>query len=184
MIQNDIQIVNRALSLIGVPAISELNAENKTSYTCKSMLPVTKAAVFRAYAWNCLTRRAILPKSSESPKFEFANKFVLPADCIRVLSIESPNFYQIEGNFLLSDEGIMNIIYTSDGNVLNDYDPLLIDALSARLASDLCQPLLNTITVTVDLWKIYQLKLKEARWRDMQENKFKYGNANRWIGAR
>jgi hypothetical protein len=135
-----------------------------------------------------LTKRASLPKDVTAPVYGFINRFVLPSDYLRLLAIEDTGAislpYQLEGSFILSDNDTMNIKYTSLETDVTKYDTLLVDALCARLAADLAQPLLQSTSAMQDMWKMYELKMREAKFVDAQENSQDVLDSDYWLDSR
>lgn len=185
MAASDVEIVNRSLALLGVSSITSLTDQTESASTSNLLFNDSRAAVFRAHPWNCLTKRAALPKDIAAPAWGFSNSFVLPADYLRLLATEEPlTAYEVENGFIFSDDDSLNIKYTALVTDVTKYDVLLVDALSARLAADLCQPLLQSSSVMDAMWKMYEMKLKEARFVDAQENSQDVLEADTWIDAR
>jgi hypothetical protein len=92
--------------------------------------------------------------------------------------------YQIENGFILSDNDTMNIRYVSLETDVTKYDTLLVDALCARLAADLAQPLLQSTSAMQEMFNMYELKLKEARFVDAQENAQDILETDYWLDSR
>ena len=188
MATSDIELVNRSLALLGVDSVTSLSDNNKPASVANIILDDTRSAVFRSHPWNCLIKRASLPKDVVAPAYGYANKFVLPSDYLRLLAIEDSGTistpYQIEGAFILSDNDSMKIKYVSLETDVSKYDSLLVDALCARLAADLAQPLLQSTSIMQEMWRMYELKLREARFVDAQENAQDVLEADYWIDSR
>lgn len=188
MATSNVELVNRALALLGVESITSLTDNTKAASVSSVLFDDTRAAVFRGHPWNCLTKRASLPKDVTAPVYGFANRFVLPSDYLRLLATEDTGTlsltYQIEGAFILSDNDTMNIKYTSLETDVTKYDTLLVDALCARLAADLAQPLLQSTSAMQDMWKMYELKMREAKFVDAQENSQDVLDADYWLDSR
>ena len=99
----EINIVNRALTLLGVNTITALTDPDKAASTASVLWDDTRAAVFRSHPWNCLTKRVALSKDSVAPAYGYSAKFQLPADFLRLIRLENPKEnYQIENDFILS----------------------------------------------------------------------------------
>tara|TARA_R100000951_G_scaffold107659_1_gene103248 strand:- start:1594 stop:2199 length:606 start_codon:yes stop_codon:yes gene_type:complete len=181
----DINIVNRALTLLGVNTITALTDTDKAAATASVLWDDTRAAVFRAHPWNCLTKRVALSKDSAAPAYGYSAKFQLPADFLRLIQLEDPKEnYQIENDFILYDGTALNVQYLALITDVTKYDTLLIDALAARLAADLAQPLLQSTTAMEKMYAMYELKLKEARYVDAQENCQDVLDADYWLDSR
>ncbi len=186
MAASDIEIINRSLALLGIESITSLSDNSKQASVARVLFDDTRAAVFRGHPWNCLTRRAALPKDVTPPVYGYANRFVLPADFLRLLEVEDPTqtVFQLERRHILSDEGAMNIKYTSLVTDVTLYDTLLVDTLAARVAADLAQPLLQSTSAMEQMFQMYELKLREAKFVDAQEQQQDVLDADYWLESR
>ena len=134
-------------------------------------------AVLRAHPWNFAITRATLAQLSTTPAYEYAYQYSLPTDpyCLRVLSMEYQDYvFKIEhlagtGRVLLSDESTAKILYIAKITDTAQFDSLFVDALTAKLAADLSYPVTNSTSLQLQMHKLYELKLSEARSIDGQE---------------
>ena len=181
----DVDLVNRALALLGVEAITSLADTSKPAATASVLFDDTRASVFRAHPWNCLIKRASLAQDAVAPAYGYTYKYALPADYLRLINIENDlENFQIENGFILYDEDTLNIKYVALDTDVTKYDPLLKDALAARLAYELAQPLLQSTSAMADMFNLYETKLKEARYVDAQENCYETLEADYFIESR
>ncbi len=185
MAASDIEIVNRALTLLGVDPINSLSDPTKAAATASRLYNDTRAATFRSHPWNCLIRRASLPQDAQTPAYEYTYQFVLPADFLRLLTLEDVNGqYSIESRRILYNGDTLKIKYIALLTDVPSYDTLLVDALTARLAADLAHPLLQSTTAMEEMWQLYELKLREAKFVDAQENSQEVLDADYWLNSR
>ena len=176
---SNVDICNSALNMVGASIITALTEDSKAARVCNQRYPFVRDAVFRAHPWNCLIRRVKLGQDATAPAYKYAYRYTLPSDpyCLRVLTISDDGdderrdiSFKVEGNrFLLTDAGTVYIQYISRDEDPNQYDFLLIEALAARMASDIAYPLVGSSTLSTNLFAIYEIKLKEARFADAQE---------------
>lgn len=186
MAASDIEIINRSLALLGIESITSLSDNSKQASIARVLFNDTRAAVFRSHPWNCLTKRASLPKDVTAPVYGYNNRFVLPADFLRLLEVENPTqvVFQLERRHILADEDVMNIKYTSLVTDVTQYDTLLVDTLASRVAADLAQPLLQSTSAMEQMWQMYELKLREAKFVDAQEQQQDVLDADYWLESR
>ena len=186
MAASDIELINRSLALLGIESITSLSDNSKQASIARVLFNDTRAAVFRSHPWNCLTKRASLPKDVTSPVYGYNNRFVLPADFLRLLEVENPTqvVFQLERRHILADEDVMNIKYTSLVTDVTQYDTLLVDTLASRVAADLAQPLLQSTSAMEQMWQMYELKLREAKFVDAQEQQQDVLDADYWLESR
>jgi len=169
-----VDICNSALNMLGASTIIDLTENSKNARLCNQRYELVRDAVFRSHPWNCLQKRIELAKDTTSPVFEFTNAYTLPADSLRILRSENSNLsnnekFRIEGKKLLSDEDTMKVLYVAKITDTTQYDTLLIETLSARLAAELCYPITQSSTLMDRMFGIFESKLKEARFVDATE---------------
>jgi uncharacterized iron-regulated protein len=77
--------------------------------------------------------------------------------------------FKVEGRKILTDETTFNLIYIKRETDTAQYDSLLIDALAARLASEIAYPLIASSVVANTMLQVYDQKVREARFVDATE---------------
>ena len=193
---SDVDICNSALNAIGASNIISLTEDSRAARVCNQRYEFVRDSVFRAHPWNCLISRVEVAADSTAPAFEFEYAHTLPTDpyCLRVLRPQDPDsVFKIEGRKLLANTTPFKFIYISRVTDPNQYDQLLIEALSARLAADISYALVNSATLTQSLYAIYESKLSEARFVDATEgtpdnvinlDRATYTSSDSFIGSR
>ena len=195
MANSTVELCNRALDLIGTNSITSLNDNSKAARLCNRNYGPVRDAVLRSYPWNCAMARARLPALVTSPAFGYARAFQLPqgpdpAYCLRVWEINGEPAedidYQIEGRTIVTDEAApLDIRYVARIEDPTQFDPLLDDAIAARLAVDIAFSLVSNATLVTELRNAYVAKMNEARMIDAREGKIRVETyADQWIGAR
>lgn len=185
---SEVAICNMALAAVGRGAqITSLDEASQAARACKLRYPYARDAVLRAYDWNFAAKRAELPKNATAPAFEYANAYDLPADCLIVRSVfdGEAEKWVVEGRQILTDMGDPIFIkYTSVVTDAVRFDPLFVDALASRIASDIAVQLSESVSRAQGLWQVYQAKLVEARRRDAQEGQPERLPRGDWLDAR
>ena len=90
----------------------------------------------------------------------------------------------ISNGFILSNDSTLNIKYTALETDVTKYDTLLVEALTARLAADLAQPLLQSMSAMEAMQRMYELKIREAKFVDAQENSQDILDTDYWLESR
>jgi hypothetical protein len=89
---------------------------------------------------------------------------------LRVLQLQDQDLvYKVEGRKILANSTEIKMLYVARVEDPNEYDQLLIEAISAKLASDICYALVNSANLMVQLNTMYKAKLVEARFVDANE---------------
>jgi hypothetical protein len=135
----------------------------------------------RSHPWNCALRRATLAQESDTPSFGYAYQYILPTDpyCLRVLQMETEvEQFKVEGRKLLTDESTAKILYIGRVTDPEEFDSLLVDTLSARIAVEFAFNITGSRTLQADMFDLYNRKLALARSFDAQESGMFYNQGD------
>ena len=170
---SEVTVINMALSDLGMEdRITSMDGDTGVHAAARLRYPHARDAVLRAYDWRFAAARALLPADPEPPPFGMARSFTLPDDCLLVRSVGPDGgdmAWCVEGRAVVTDmPDPLPVTYTRRVDVTL-FDPLALEALSARLASDMAVQLGHSVSRAQSLWGCYQAKLVEARRRDALE---------------
>jgi len=169
------EICSLALLQLGAEAITSLEGEDLPvrAKLCRAFYPFIRDAVLRAYPWNCAKVTDSLPALSESPAdTNWAYQFNLPVSpyCLWVpKTLNEDLSYEVRGRKLLANDSPVTITYICRIMDTGLYDSLLVEAIAARLAHQLAYPITGSSSLSIEIWKLYDLKLREARTIDSME---------------
>jgi len=162
---SEVDIINSALNMIGATNITSRTEDSKAARVTNQRYDFVRDAVFRAHPWHCLVKRRELAADTTDPVMEFDNAYQLPADCLRVLRDQyHDTVFRVEGRRIVTDESTIKIIYIARITDPNEYDALLMECISARLAADCAFALTASRTLAADMFALYEAKLSEARF--------------------
>ena len=185
MATTKINIVNRALGLLGAEFISSLTEDTKAARFANGLFDDTRDALFRQHPWNCCIKRASLSKTSNTPAYYFTAEFQLPTDWLRIVKPEDDQVeYKIEGDKLVTETDTFKCTYIFRNETINTYDPLLVDVLAIKLAANLAMPLLQDPKTLDMMYKLYYEKLASARSADAVEGTPEGIVADFWLDSR
>ena len=196
-----VDIANFALNNLGASNISSLDENSKAARIVNQRYDAVRDAVFRAHPWNCLVHRAELAQETDAPAFGYAYQYALPATpfCLRVLEFTNGTLsypqdnmtsnsggpvYVIEGRKLLTDEGTAKIKFIGRVTDPQQYDASLVEALSARLAAEICYAITGSTTMVQIQTSLYEAKITEARFNDATEGATQRLEASDFIESR
>ena len=173
----EVSICSNALRRLGDDPITSLTDDSERARLCNAFYEDARDACLRSHPWNFALTRASLTQLSDSPVYGYDYQFALPTDpyCLRVLAMEYEDYifkvenFSTQGRVLLTDEETAKIIYIARITDTTLFDSLFVDTLITKLASDLAYPVTNSLKVQEQMYKLYQLKLSEARSIDGQE---------------
>ncbi len=169
-----IELCNNALSDLGEEGIASLADNTKAARLCNQRWPAVRDAVLRAHPWNCASAQAELAASAAPAGWRYQEAFPLPADCLRVLSVCSGgsdvDAWEVQAGAVLCDQpGPLQVLYIRRIDDPRLFDPLLCEALTARLAATLAYPITASTSLAQSFWAHYAEKLREARGVDARE---------------
>ena len=185
MATTKINIINRALGLLGAEFITTLTEDTKAARFSNELFDDTRDSLFRMHPWNCCIKRAALSLTGTTPAFYFTAEFQLPADWLRMVRPEDDGLeYKIEGDKLLTEGDTFRCTYVFKNTVVTTYDPLLVDVLAVKLAANLTMPLLQDLRTLDAMNNLYMQKLGVARSADAMEGTPEGLDADFWIESR
>lgn len=196
-----VDIANYALNNLGASNIASLDENSKAARIVNQRYEAVRDAVFRAHPWNSLINRAELSQEVTAPAFGYTYQYSLPTDpyCLRVLEFTNGTLsypqdnmtsnsggpvYVIEGRKLLTDEGTAKIKYIGRVTDPQQYDASLVEALSARLAAEICYAITGSTTMVQIQTSLYEAKITEARFNDATEGATQRLEASDFIESR
>lgn len=171
-------VVNLALSHLGEPGIEDLENDNTVrAIKVRRQYAHARDALLRGHPWNFAIKRAALEAAAEAPDFGPAYAYDLPADCLRILTLNGieaelgQSFYTIESGQLLTDADEANVTYIRQVTDPNEWDANFIEAFALKLASDVALDITqSTEKAGLCLAKFQNVALPEAQLTNTQED--------------
>jgi hypothetical protein len=185
-----VDIANIALAaMLGTSSIQSFSEESKEARTVSLRFDSARDTVLASHPWNFAKARAKIAADTETPAFDWARQFSLPADFLRVVYVEGWRDlglrYEIEGRKLLSDiEAPLHLVYVQRVTDYNKWDALAIEAFAAFLASEIAMPLMQDRQLRNDMVQLYKDKVSMARGKDAMDEPTDEFIADTWTRAR
>jgi hypothetical protein len=185
-----VSICNRALDLLGADPITSLEDGSKAANLCQRNFEPSADSVLRLYPWNAALRRARLPALAEAPAWGYRYQYQLPqgpepALCLRLIEVDNGTDYRVEGRRILADYAApLNILYI--GRIIDsaNYEPLLAEAVAAKLAVHLAGNLTESASRIEAARDYLRSILAEAKATDAQEGGTSDLVVDAWLAAR
>lgn len=151
-----VEIVNAAMTLLGESRIISIDDDVKPAREAKAIWDITLDAVLASYNWSFAKTRAALPALTDAPAFQYALKYQIPTEALRLLFIgdyyvgldltdyrSSPTAeYTVEGRQILTDMAApLNVKYVQRISDTTMMSPSFVMAFSSKLAELLAEPL-------------------------------------------
>lgn len=176
MTSSQVDICNLALLKITRTTITSIDGNEPEAIYCKQYFDHIRDSLLRSHYWNFAKKRQALQKLVATPEFEFTNEFDLPADYIRVVKLYNTVApFKIErsatgGLVLRTDDSAVDLIYISKVTDPTSFDALFVEVFATLLAAELSRPITGSEDYRDRLLKEAQVKLREAKRRDGQED--------------
>jgi len=171
-----VEICNRALQKLGAERITSITEDSVNARACNVAFEPVKLSELRAHPWSFAIKRAVLAASATPPEFGRPRSYPLPADFLRLLppypEMNTNDLdWQIEGKSIYTfDSAPLQIRYIYDVTDTNEMDTLFREALSTKLAGELCEELTQSNSKKESLRLDYKDIIKEARRNNGIEN--------------
>lgn len=194
-----VTICNFALGFLNAGTVSDIDSPStKAESVCARWYDQIRREVLRKHTWKFASKRALLPKSANTPLFEFGSLYPLPADYIRLISIGKfgdvgANHYRLEDNNILvgvdsegavENDSSLPIRYVYDFEAVGLMDPLFIKLLALELAAAMAIDITGKLSALENVLKIVELLAPEGYSIDGQEQPPVKIEKSRYLGAR
>lgn len=172
----DLQIVNGALSRIGIAPISAIGEDSEAGTLALTTYEIYRDQLLQSHPWNFATKQATLtPSATITPGW--GTTFDLPNDVLRVVEIVWVDRIGWDTRWLVQDG---KLLYESNADELEvryiyklteagRFSAGFTDALMAKLATEWSEPLTSSNSLTDRMARSEDKKTRETRSYDGQE---------------
>lgn len=186
----EIDVINKALVLVGDRAIGARTDNNERARVMDSIYDDVLDRVLRECPWNFAIKRVNIASSGAPAWGKFSYKYALPSDFLYMMHTQDFEDYTIEEGYILADTTSstvgtgLNIRYVARITDATRFDSLFTQALSYRLAYEACERLTQSNTKKSDLYQEYELTMTRAKRINGQEDSPNDYVEDDWITAR
>lgn len=181
-----VEIANMALLEIGEESITTLSDSTERARACNTAWPFVRKAVLGMHTWNYPTKRALIDEDATDPIWDFATRYPLPADCIRVLEVDTDEDWRTEAGYLVTDAGgnDLGIRYIYDETNPASFPPPLVDALVLGLAYKIMFRLNANVAIRDRIERQWLTWVAECKALDGQEQSDPELEDESWVTCR
>ena len=193
---SEVSICNQAIGRLGGTLIISLADESTEAKLCAANYPQIRDVVMQDRAWTFATARFVLPQvaqsSDEANANQFDFKYLIPPAVLTIIRAGeekddrrvNPTPFRVEGQFIVSNAAIMfvkAIVQVTDPNKMS---PMFRQALTIRLASEICVALTASVKVQQSLFQEYQNLLLNAETVDGMQGTTERIRSGEYIAVR
>lgn len=166
----DVEICTTALLMIGADEINSFVDETREAKLCASLYPVFRDDMLQSHPWRFAIGQFELNKLVNVPLFGFANAFQLPANYLRLIGKDQPQFrHKIFEDKLYADANGVKISYQFAPNETT-FPSYFVKLLEYELAKVLSVSLLEDEGKATLYERLYKDQLLKARNLDSQSD--------------
>lgn len=176
----EISICSNALLRLGADPINSFDEGDtegsniQRARLASNLWPTVRRKVLRGHIWNCALKRALLSPDATAPAFGYSGRFQKPSDWLRTVSVGRDPADRLdfvsEGNYLLSNEAALPLLYVFDNDNAATYDAALVSALEIEMAAAMCYPVTKSTSLATELQALAADAMQQARAMDGQDD--------------
>lgn len=179
-----VEINNKALSLVGAKQIESLDEESTEARACRLHWPQLRDQVLRGHPWNCAMERVSFVRNAETPAYEYAYYYQLPANCLFVYEVYPEQLFEVEGRKIMANSETLSGKIVTKQTDTSKYDPQLSAAFSYLLAAELAYLLTSSTSLVGELKAIGKDLLSDAKASDSLEGRQPNRRNTKWVSAK
>ena len=168
---HQIEIVNLALTRLGLPGVVSLTEESTEAAACAKVWDAAVRAALQEHRWGFNTRRqALALKEREPAGSAYGFAYSAPADLLQPYEIfqadvtrDRPVPFVYEGNLIFTDREGAILIYGAAVDHATAFSSQFCDALAWRVASEVAAPLTQKPSLMEYAVTRYQDSLARAK---------------------
>lgn len=168
-----VEICSNALLMLGDNPIASFDDGSDRSRLAANLWPMARDYVLRMHPWNCAIKRVSLAPESTAPAFDFSASFLLPGDCLRVLSVgqegQRPR-YRLENRRILMNATSCLLRYTYRNEDPASWDSLLVWGMTSTMRAIFAYGITQSNSLEQVVATAMRDVLRQARTVDGQED--------------
>lgn len=190
MALSEVGICNLALGWLGANLITSIDDDTVEGRLCDANYESSRDAALEDRDWTFATSRRSLTLLGTAPAFGYSKAFQLPAECLRVIRacsdvdfLDDTDWVR-EGNTLLANVDTLYAKYIKRITDTNLFSPLFVQAVAARLATDIAIPITGSRDMQDLMYALYERKISVAGTMDGMQGKNAVLRSNTLIDVR
>lgn len=188
MVTSETEICNSALIKIGAQRILSIEDNSERARLLKEQYHKLRDELLYSHPWGFAISRATLAEDVTSPEFEWSHRFLLPLDCLRVISTDIPKDngeWAIEdGRYLMCHYSTVKIKYVKRITDVSKFTPGFAELLACAIAKEICYSITQSVTLRDSMLKQYERALATTRSFNAQESQGERVYADSWLHSR
>lgn len=168
-----LEIINLALRRVGVRPILSLTDGSEACAVANDTFPVVRDSLLRNHTWKFAKKQATLAQYGVAPTYDYVYAFLLPDDCLFVVSMKDQGIYNILNingiKVLVSNDANAQITYRSQVTNTGLWDANFTASFVLKLAAEFALSLVKNYPL-FEKWELaFQTSIEDAMSNDSIE---------------
>ena len=190
MSRSKTEICNVALGMVGATRIASLTENSENARLCNTFYDPAVDEVLCMAEWGCAKHTKVITSDADYDytdyTYKLAYKYALPANpyCLKVRVVNDDLYeWKKEGRYVYTGQSTCEMVYTKRITDVNEFDPLLVEAISTQIAIRMTFPLQQTNQLRLELIEyLEKVVLPRAKGASASEGYVKKGEHS-WRSA-
>lgn len=167
-------IISRAMVGLDAEEVESFDGEESKEKKVSAILyDGIRDAELSNYQWNFNQYTTELARSLDEPAEDWTYEFAPPSDWLRTVNVTDESGHNVEyqdaGGRILSDSERVLLVYQARVSE-SSFPSYFVDAFVARCKAEFAEPITGEGNVIDRAWREYELKVRQARRIDAQQN--------------
>lgn len=190
---SDILICSTALLELGSRPINSFDEDSEGARLCANLYGPVRDEMMRSHPWNFAKARIVLTPVVDKPAFGYANKFLLPADYLRVIEVNGirspdgvgfPPGYAIENGYILADVDSINLRYVFRNQNPASWDSAFVRVMILAMKKTLAYSITRDAGAVANSNQEWAISMRTAKQTNGMEIPSQQIDGNSFIEAR
>lgn len=184
------EICNRALQKLGAKRITSIDENSNSAKACLACYEVLRDSEIMKHRWGFSISRAEIAEDAVAPEWGRTSQYTLPSNCLKVIAPypemdSNARDWVIENRKILTnDSSPIYLRYVAQITDPNQMDVTFREALSAKMAFEMCEELTQSNSKKESAREDYKQAIKDARKSSAIQNVPQEAVEDSWITVR
>lgn len=170
MASSSIEIINKALLLLGANVITSLDEGSNESTIVGALYPAVRKSCLSIHPWNFAITEVELPAVTGGSSFKHQYQYNWPSDCLRLLRVYDDPDYKVKGRSVYTNSDSCKIRYIFDNVDTTTWTPTFDNLVAHKLAAELAYPITKSTSLMEAMTNLYGRFVIEAKAIDASED--------------
>ena len=168
-----VEICNLGLIHLGAETITQLVPPlTNNAQLCNAVYRGAADEVLCEHEFACAEKRQDLNRLTAEPDSVLWHyQYQLPVDFLKIREVDPDSPYRREAEVVLSNEGVLTLVYTYQVTNPKSLDTHVARAVAAKIGLILAPKIVHKDTFTNYMEGVYERALLKARWAELHKEK-------------